>query len=197
MSATEKQGVTHDVGQRISWTLRPPVSQKKDDWETKRGNMQDVCRACHGQTFVDGHYTQFDGLVNLYDEKFAKPAGDLYRIAQDKKLGEGVAAFSNEYEWIYFELWHHEGRRARHGAAMMGPDYTWWHGIYELAQHFYLKYLPELRRFHDPEIDAYIDDLLTNDPMHAWLSRPTADIKADIRSGKLQALYTHMYKVKR
>ena len=28
MSATRTQGVTHDVGERISWTLRPAVSTK-------------------------------------------------------------------------------------------------------------------------------------------------------------------------
>lgn len=28
---------------------------------------------------------------------------------------------------------------------MMGPDYTWWHGIYEVAQHTYFKWIPELR----------------------------------------------------
>jgi len=26
-------------------------------------------------------------------------------------------------------MWHHEGRRARMGTAMMGPDYAWWHGF--------------------------------------------------------------------
>ncbi len=25
----------------------------------------------------------------------------------------------------------HEGRRARFGAAMMAPDYAWWHGFYD------------------------------------------------------------------
>ena len=25
------------------------------------------------------------------------------------------------------EIWHHEGRVARHGASMMAPDYTHWH----------------------------------------------------------------------
>ena len=33
-----------------------------------------------------------------------------------------------------YELWHHEGRRARFGAAMMAPDYAWWHGFYELKK---------------------------------------------------------------
>jgi hypothetical protein len=141
---------------------------------------------------VDGHYAQLDGLVNLYNEKFAKPAGRLHKIAKDKKLGDGTAAFSNKYEWIYWEIWHHEGRRARHGAAMMGPDYTWWHGIYEVAQHFYFKYLPELRKFHDPDLDAAIDEIMADD-FHTWLGRPTADIKADINSGTLQAKYAEMF----
>jgi len=192
MSATSNQPVTHEVGERISWTLRPPVSRTKDDWQTKRQNMKDVCLNCHGQGFVDGHYAQLDGLVNLYNEKFAKPAGRLYKIAKDKQLGDGTAAFSNKYDWTYWELWHHEGRRARHGAAMMGPDYTWWHGIYEVAQHFYFKFIPELREFHDAELDQAIDEVLA-DEFHQWLNRPTGDIKADIKSGAMQKKYAEMF----
>jgi hydroxylamine dehydrogenase len=77
---------------------------------------------------------------------------------------------------------------------MMGPDYTWWHGIYEVAQHFYFKFLPEARAFNDPEVNARIDRLLKEDPMHTWLSRPAADIKADIRSGKLQEIYKDVFR---
>lgn len=47
-------------------------------------------------------------------------------------------------QWVFWELWHHEGRRARHGASMLGPDYTHWHGMYEVSKHFYLKFLPEV-----------------------------------------------------
>lgn len=194
MSATPNQPVTHDVGERISWTLRPPVSKMKDNWETKRGNMQDVCLNCHGKGFVDGHYAQFDGVVNLYNEKFAKPGAALAKLAHEKKLGENPASFGNKWEWTWWEIWHHEGRRARHGAAMMGPDYTWWHGMYEVAQHFYFKYVPELREFHDPDVDKLLDEILA-DPFHAWLQRPTADITADIKSGAMQKLYEDMYAV--
>ncbi len=194
MSATPNQAVTHDVGQRISWTLRPPVSKTKENWETKRANMQDVCTNCHGKGFVEGHYAQFDGLVNLYNEKFAKPGAALAKLAGEKHLGEGKASFSNDWEWTWWEIWHHEGRRARHGAAMMGPDYTWWHGIYEVAQHFYFKFIPELRAYGDPDVNAKIDEILA-DPFHAWLNRPTADIKADIKSGAMQKMYQDMYKV--
>ncbi len=27
---------------------------------------------------------------------------------------------------------------------MMGPDYTHWHGMYEVAKHFYVKFLPSV-----------------------------------------------------
>ena len=44
--------------------------------------------------------------------------------------------FDEPLEWEFYELWHHEGRRARMGAAMMAPDYAWWHGFYELKHRF-------------------------------------------------------------
>jgi len=155
--------------------------------------MIDVCSSCHSQTFVDGHYYQFDALVEVYNQKFAIPATDIMKIVRDKGLLEKPANFSNKLEWIYWELWHHEGRRARHGAAMMGPDYTWWHGMYEVAQHFYFKLIPEARKYNDPDVNAYIDNLITNDPLHAWVNQKTDKLKTDIRSGDLQELYQKFY----
>ena len=43
----------------------------------------------------------------------------------------GTKPLSDPLDFIYFELWHHEGRRARYGAVMGGADYVNWHGIYE------------------------------------------------------------------
>ncbi len=194
ISQTSKQKITHDVGDRIAWTLRPPVSKYKKNNETKRKNMKDVCLACHGKTFADGHFYQFDALVNLYNDKFAKPAGAIMKIIKDKGIMENKASFSNEIEWQYWELWHHEGRRARHGAAMMGPDYAWWHGIYDVIHTFYFKLIPEAKKYNDPDVNAYIDKLFSEDPMHKWLSRPTADLKKDIQSGEMQKIYKSLFK---
>ncbi len=156
MGATREQPVTHDVGMRISWNNRPPVSirpEKSDakmglpganiDWETRRDNMKDVCSACHTENYVDNFYKQYDSLVHLYNDKYAKPGIKLMKAA--KPLLSPVK-FSNKIDWIWFEIWHHEGRRARHGASMMAPDYTHWHGTYDLAKHFYTKMLPELEK---------------------------------------------------
>ena len=197
ISATKTQKLTHDVGDRISWTLRPPISKHKDNWQKKRSSMKDVCLNCHQKTFVDGHYFQYDGLVELYNEKFAKPATAIMGMIKKKGLMERPAAFSNTIEWEYWELWHHEGRRARMGAAMMGPDYTWWHGIYDVAHNFYFKFIPEARHYNDPEINAYIDNMLKNDPMHTWLNKPTKELKAAIRSGELQKVYRGLFEQKK
>lgn len=193
MSATKNQPVTHDVGMRISWTLRPPVSKYKDNWEKKRDNMKDVCLNCHQQRFVNGHYYQYDALVNLYNEKFAKPAGEIMKMIKDAKVMESPAAFSNQVEWEYWELWHHEGRRARMGAAMMGPDYAWWHGIYDVAHNFYFKFIPEARHYNNAKVNTYIDNLLANDPMHTWMSKNTADIKKAIKDGEFQKIYQKLF----
>ncbi len=195
MSATSNQKVSHDVGNRITWTLRPKVSKRLENWKQKKKNMVDVCTNCHGKTFVEGHYYQYDALVELYNEKFAKPAGEIMAIVKKNKLLKNKAAFSNKIEWIYWEIWHHEGRRARHGAAMMAPDYTWWHGIYEVAQHFYFKLIPEARKLKNGELDSYIDKLLT-EPMHQWVNQPTDQIKKKIKSGDLQKAYKKLFKKK-
>jgi len=185
---------SHDVGERISWTLRPVISTKlnmvvyedgfKEDypdtrdlpqlgvtvdttekvvenealvsktvsrkvakiitWQERRQNMKGACLNCHNNTYVDNFYKQFDDLVDLYNEKFAKPAKQF----MDDLIADGVlnrnAPFEHHVQWVYWELWHHEGRRARHGASMMGPDYTHWHGMYEVAKHYYEKFLPAI-----------------------------------------------------
>ncbi len=193
LSATREQPITHEARARISWNLRAPISSLMEDWEERRENMQDVCSACHGTVFVDGHYAQLDGLVHLYNEKFARPATQIMSILRENGSLESPASFSNDIEWIYWELWHHEGRRTRHGAAMMGPDYTWWHGIYEVGQHFYFDFIPAVRETEDEEAIQFIDNLLENDPMHNWLSRNTDELKGEIRSGEMQEMFEDFY----
>ena len=53
--------------------------------------------------------------------------------------------FDDELEWTWFYLWHHEGRRARHGAAMQAPDYVQWEGFYEMAHRFYMEMVPQIK----------------------------------------------------
>jgi hydroxylamine dehydrogenase len=178
MSAAPGIEKTHDVGERISWTLRPPISTKINlvrldngdefdvpegkeipkvgsevkgakvveviTWKERRAKMQIVCKACHASGLVEGHYKQFDDVVDLYDDKFAKPiAAVMNELVKGGYLTP--APLDEPIEWTWWEIWHHEGRRARHGASMNGPDYTWWHGLYEVAKHTYFEWIPQLK----------------------------------------------------
>lgn len=196
MSATPDQEVTHDVGDRISWTLRPKVSEKIDaaalakfekqgipapegflTWEQRRDKMQNVCFQCHTKDFVLNFYTQYDNQVTLYNDKFGKPALSLMK---ELKAQDMITAtpFDDKIEWTYFYLWHHEGRRARMGASMMGPDYTQWHGNFEVADRFYMEMVPEVKELIElaredgkseqaDKVESLLDEIL-NSEMHKW-----------------------------
>ena len=169
MSATPKLPVTHDVGKRISWTLRPVISTKLENWETRRADMKKVCENCHGPELAENFYKQFDAAVELYNEKFAKPA----KAIMDQLYAAGKLTqtpFDDHLEWTFYELWHHEGRRARMGASMQGQDFTQWHGFYEVAKHFYTKFLPEAEELK-PEITK---EIVARDE-HKWLRGMTKE----------------------
>jgi len=201
MSGNQRNGgrVTHDPGERISWTNRPAVSLAMDTdinhgivtetdpearrvliadtWTQKRDRMKDVCSHCHTEDYVNSFYQQYDELVVLYNEKFAKPG--LQIMAALLQNGMRTATeFDEEIEWSWFYLWHHEGRRARHGASMMAPDYTHWHGMYEVAERFYMEVIPQARELaghaaaegHEAEaraVNGVIDEILSR-PEHVW-----------------------------
>jgi hydroxylamine dehydrogenase len=171
MGATPDQASTHDVGTRLSWTLRPPISKKMENAEKKRADMKDVCNSCHSSPFVEGHYKQFDDQVDLYDTKFAKPATAIMKELANRGLIKKVE-FDKKLDWTYFELWHHEGRRARMGAAMSGPDYAWWHGMYDVSKNFYTEFLPEVKEIAGPAVyDELVKKYLDPDPRQEWYTK--------------------------
>ena len=187
--------VTHDPGERISWTNRPPVSLVMDtdvnhaivnetdpverrrliadSAATKRTRMQDVCSHCHTPAYINGFYQQHDEFVILYNEKFAKPGQQIMAALADAGLTTPTD-FDDEIEWTWFYLWHHEGRRARHGASMMAPDYAHWHGMFEVAERFYIELIPQARELAEHALPAgraavnrVVDEILAR-PEHVW-----------------------------
>ncbi|MDX1385761.1 MAG: cytochrome C552, partial [Thermoanaerobaculia bacterium] len=198
---------------RISWTNRPAISALldtdaegalvtatdpaerqqlvADTWQAKRTRMKQVCAHCHTDDYVNAFYTQYDNLVILYNEKFAKPGLKIMASLADQGL-RSPTEFDEEIEWTWFYLWHHEGRRARHGASMMAPDYTHWHGMYEVAERFYMELLPQAleildhaaaqgRRAQAARVGQVIDDILAR-PEHAWFEAGAEEQMKGIRA---------------
>jgi hypothetical protein len=167
MSAVPALGVDHDVGLRIAWTLRPAVSTRQENWEGRRESMTQVCKQCHAPGFYNNFFAEFDDAVDLYNDKFALPA--LQIMQRLREAGKLTALdFDEQIEWTYFYLWHHEGRRARHGAAMMGPDYVQWHGFYEVADRFYNEFVPEAEALLPGVTEPFLED-----EHHQWRTAPS------------------------
>lgn len=174
MGATRQLANTHDVGARIKWTLRPPISKVLPNGEKKREDMKKVCSECHTPNWVNGFFTQFDRFVDLYNDKFAIPSTNIMKFLYDNKVIDATP-FNEIVEIHYWHLWHHEGRRGRHGAAMHAPDWSHWHGIYEVAINYYFMLLPEadnaVAAKKDPALTAKWEKFkgeIMSKPEHAW-----------------------------
>ncbi|MCF8106600.1 MAG: hydroxylamine oxidoreductase [Desulfohalobiaceae bacterium] len=136
---------THDVTERISWETQAPLTVRPSEfkpfpaetnWKTERKKMQAICRQCHAQSWVEDHYHKLDKTVEEYNEVYFKPAKATLDKLYDQGFLDDSRFFDEKLEVEFYELWHHEGRRARFGAAMMAPDYAWWHGFYECKKRF-------------------------------------------------------------
>jgi hypothetical protein len=212
---------SHNVGDRISWNLRTPISNKMNrvtftdgsetdilgetppragqkakyqtyvregnklkkvitaktirdvvTWEQRRANMQEVCKSCHGINQIQDFYEQFDDLIYLYNEKFAKPGKMLVDELQKDGIWENTG-LHHKLGFTWFEIWHHQGRRARMAVAMHAPNYTFWQGMYEVARDFYLIFLPGVQELANQagkgeKYKKVLQDL-TDKPEHRWI----------------------------
>ena len=149
MSAAGDVPVTHDTTERLAWETQAPLTVRPEafapfpadvTWQGEREKMKRVCRECHSQSWTDDHFRNLDAAVENYNENYYMPVKKIIDSLYESKLLSRDRYFDEDLEWEFYELWHHEGRRARMGAAMMAPDYAWWHGFYEL-KHRYIHFL--------------------------------------------------------
>ncbi len=145
MSGSGTVSTTHDVTERLSWETQAPLTVRpadfkafpaKTNWSVERDKMQAVCRQCHSEKWVKDHYTKLDNVVEEYNTVYYQPARKRLDDLYARGLLDKSRYFDEDLEVEFYELWHHEGRRARMGTAMMAPDYAWWHGFYECKKRY-------------------------------------------------------------
>ncbi len=174
MDGNETQPMTHNVSARLAWESQAAwsfrtvwMADKLGDWKMKRSRMEDICKSCHSPEFVDSYLLTAD-LTNLqYNEirrlmvgwnKKLTEKGIIKRLEKDGKFYSDVLlnGWDEVPEILMYHAWHHEGRRFRHGAEMMGADYTQWHGIWEL-QHDMVEMFTFAAEHGDPEAKKWVE----------------------------------------
>jgi hydroxylamine dehydrogenase len=148
MSGINGLAVTHDPSERLSYFLADPITTERPNHALAQANMKRVCSQCHTSAIVDRVYAEAEQVVASTNErvKNAKSIVDAMRA-------EGLVAgepFTNPVDFLYFDLWHYDGRTSKHGAFMGGADFVQWHGNYPmLAKTVELQTMAaDLRRAH-------------------------------------------------
>jgi hydroxylamine dehydrogenase len=132
MSGINGLKVTHDPSERLSYYLANPITQKRPNYVQAQVNMKQVCTQCHTRATIDRVYAQAEQVVTTTNAK-VQHAQDLVNSLHADGTLTGKP-FSNPIDFVYFDLWHYDGRTSKHGAFMGGADFVQWHGNYPMLQ---------------------------------------------------------------
>jgi hypothetical protein len=147
LSGFGASGTTHDVGERLTWYLFAPISERRPGWEDNQVRMQNVCRECHNSQFVETFYEDADKLTEAINA-WVVESDEVIAPLKEKGLLT-AEPFDEPIDFVHFNLWHHWGRTAKFGAWMQGPDYVQWHGAYEV-----LHEMAELRQLAKEKLEG-------------------------------------------
>ena len=151
-----RDGVTRKVQQILTWQQR-------------RERMQDVCTGCHAMaklpvstssstTLLISTTTSSASRRPRSWPNYTKPTNSRPHRWMRSLNGSITSSGTMKADG------------ARRGASMSGPDYAWWHGIYEVAKSFYMEFLPEMKRVAgEPLASELMEKYVYTQPGHLWL----------------------------
>jgi len=118
MSGLNGVGVTHDPSERLSYFLANPITEKRPNYAAAQAKMKQICEQCHTSTVVDRVYEQGEKVVENTNRRVTEAKAIVDGLRKDGTLTG--PPFSNEIDFVYFDLWHYDGRTSKHGAFMGG-----------------------------------------------------------------------------
>jgi hypothetical protein len=116
--------------------------------QAARVQMKQVCMACHEATFTNNYFQRVDAAIQIYND-YHSFATKMFKELKAKGLIK-KDVWSDPFFKLYYYLWHHEGRRFRQGAAMGSPDYSHWHGVFQVMQD-----IREMKDIYDYRMKMY------------------------------------------
>ncbi len=146
MSGINGQKVTHDPSDRLSYYLADAITKPRPNKEHAQAAMKQVCNQCHAKPLIDRVYSEAEKVVENTNQQVQAATDIITGLRKDGTLT--TPPFSQPIDFLYFDLWHYDGRTSKHGAFMGGADFVQWHGNYPmLARTVELKaQAEELRR---------------------------------------------------
>jgi hypothetical protein len=148
MSGLNGQKVTHDPSDRLSYYLADPITKPRPNHDRAQLAMKQLCVQCHTPGLIDRVYAEAEKVVASTNDKVQAATNIMTALRNDGVLTG--APFTQPIDFVYFDLWHYDGRTSKHGAFMGGADFVQWHGNYPmLARTVELRAMSEeLRRQH-------------------------------------------------
>jgi hydroxylamine dehydrogenase len=148
MSGLNGQKVTHDPSDRLSYYLADPITKQRPNHDRAQLAMKQMCVQCHTPPLIDRVYGEAEKIVASTNEKVQAASAIVTALRNDRVLTG--PPFTHPIDFIFFDLWHYDGRTSKHGAFMGGADFVQWHGNYPmLARTAELRAMSEdLRRQH-------------------------------------------------
>ena len=147
LSGFGASGTTHDVGERLTWFLFAKLSERRPSYADNAVRMQAVCQECHNKNWIDAFYEDADAATLAVND-WVEDSNDIMAPLRENGLLTSEP-FDEPIDFVDFDLWHHWGRTTKFGSWMQGPDYTQWHGAYEV-----LRELAELRTMAGEKLEA-------------------------------------------
>ncbi|HUK34962.1 MAG TPA: multiheme c-type cytochrome [Vicinamibacterales bacterium] len=130
MSGLNGQKVTHDPSDRLSYYLADAITKPRPNKERAQAEMQLICTQCHASSLIARVYADAEKVVANTNTQ-VQQASDLMTALRKDGVLTGPP-FSTPIDFLYFDLWHYDGRTSKHGAFMGGADFVQWHGNYPM-----------------------------------------------------------------
>ena len=131
MSGLNGQKVTHDPSERLSYYLADPITKPRPNHDRAQVAMKQLCVQCHTPPLVDRVYTEAEKVVASTNEQ-VQAASDIVAGAAQGRRADRARRSAQPIDFVYFDLWHYDGRTSKHGAFMGGADFVQWHGNYPM-----------------------------------------------------------------
>jgi len=108
------------------------ITDKRPNYAAAQAKMKQVCSQCHTPGLIDRVYSQAEQVVQSTNQR-VQAAQDIVNGLRKDGVLTGPP-FSQPIDFLYFDLWHYDGRTSKHGAFMGGADFVQWHGNYAMLQ---------------------------------------------------------------